>query len=61
MESTSGHLTSMLDFGSFLYLRQGSALHRQEWNTNIQEYIHKGHLPDENKYMIPYVEHNKMR
>ena len=61
MESTSGHLTSILDFCSFLYLRQGSALHSQEWNTNLQEYIHKGHLPDEIKYMILHVEHNKIR
>ena len=61
MESTSGHLTSILDFCSFLYLRQGSALHSQEWNKSLQEYIHKGHLPDEIKYVIPHIEHNKIR
>ena len=54
-------ITSILDFCSFLYLRQGIALHSQEWNTNLQEYIHKGHLPDEIKYMIPHVEYNKIR
>lgn len=42
-------------------MRHDTALCVQEWNTNLQEYIHNGQQPEDTVSMIQHIKENKMK